>query len=47
MKKLWPPLVTPDYTPFISQIGDFDGVFNGFTGSNPRASSCKHTTTLA
>jgi branched-chain amino acid transport system substrate-binding protein len=35
VKKLWPPLVTPDYTPFIAQIANVDGVFNGFAGSNP------------
>src|SRR5437764_1788785 len=35
MKKLWPPLVTPDYTPYIAQIGNVDCVFNGFAGSNP------------
>src|SRR5262245_11783596 len=35
VKKLWPPLVTPDYTPFIAQIGSVDCVFNGFAGSNP------------
>src|SRR6266702_900707 len=35
VKKLWPPLVTPDYTPFVVQIGNVDGVFNGFAGSNP------------
>src|SRR6266850_1601494 len=35
VKKLWPPLVTPDYTPFIAQIGNVDAVFNGFAGSNP------------
>ena len=35
VKKLWPPLVTPDYTPYIAQIGNVDGVFNGFAGSNP------------
>src|ERR1700687_2267805 len=34
-KKLWPPLVTPDYTPYIAQIGNVDCVFNGFAGSNP------------
>jgi branched-chain amino acid transport system substrate-binding protein len=28
-------LVTPDYTPFIAQIGNVDGVFHGFAGSNP------------
>jgi branched-chain amino acid transport system substrate-binding protein len=35
VKKLWPPLVTPDYTPFIAQIGKVDCVMNGFAGSNP------------
>jgi branched-chain amino acid transport system substrate-binding protein len=35
VKKLWPPLVTPDYTPFIAQIGNVDCVCNGFAGSNP------------
>jgi branched-chain amino acid transport system substrate-binding protein len=35
VRKLWPPLVTPDYTPFIAQIGNVDGVFQGFAGSNP------------
>src|SRR5262244_2025284 len=35
VKKLWPPLVTPDYTPYIAQIGNVDCVFNGLTGSNP------------
>jgi len=35
VKKLWPPLVTPDYTPFIAQLGNVDGVFHGFAGSNP------------
>jgi branched-chain amino acid transport system substrate-binding protein len=35
VKKLWPPLVTPDYTPFIAQIANVDCVFNGFAGSNP------------
>jgi branched-chain amino acid transport system substrate-binding protein len=35
VKKLWPPLVTPDYTPYIAQIGNVDAVFNGFAGSNP------------
>src|ERR687890_2883323 len=36
VKKLWPPLVTPDYTPFIAQIPtNIDGVFDGFAGSNP------------
>jgi branched-chain amino acid transport system substrate-binding protein len=35
VKKLWPPLNTADYTPFISQFADIDGVWNGFAGSNP------------
>ncbi|HEU5277135.1 MAG TPA: ABC transporter substrate-binding protein [Xanthobacteraceae bacterium] len=35
IKKLWPPLVTPDYTPYIAQIGTPDCVVNGFAGSNP------------
>jgi len=35
VKKLWPPLVTPDYTPYIAQIHDVDATVNGFAGSNP------------
>ena len=35
VKKMWPPLVTPDYTPFVAQIADCDGVCQGFAGSNP------------
>jgi branched-chain amino acid transport system substrate-binding protein len=35
VKKLWPPLVTPDYTPYIAQIHDVDACFDGFAGSNP------------
>jgi branched-chain amino acid transport system substrate-binding protein len=35
VNKLWPPLVTPDYTPYIAQIGECDGVCQGFAGSNP------------
>jgi branched-chain amino acid transport system substrate-binding protein len=34
-KRLWTPIVTPDYTPYIAQINDCDGVFQGFAGSNP------------
>src|SRR3989441_11453768 len=34
-KKLWPPLVTPDYTPYIAQIGGVDAIVQGFAGSNP------------
>jgi branched-chain amino acid transport system substrate-binding protein len=35
VNKLWPPLLTPDYTPYLAQIGDCDGVCQGFAGSNP------------
>jgi branched-chain amino acid transport system substrate-binding protein len=35
VKKLWPPLVTPDYTPYIAQISGADVVVQGFAGSNP------------
>src|SRR6478609_8142014 len=35
LKKLWPPLVTPDYTPYVAQIEGVDGVCQGFAGSNP------------
>jgi branched-chain amino acid transport system substrate-binding protein len=35
VNKLWPPIVTPDYTPFLAQIQDVDGVCQGFAGSNP------------
>jgi len=35
LKKLWPPIVTPDYTPYLAQIDDCDGVCQGFAGSNP------------
>jgi branched-chain amino acid transport system substrate-binding protein len=35
VNKLWPPLVTPDYTPYTAQISDCDGVCQGFAGSNP------------
>jgi branched-chain amino acid transport system substrate-binding protein len=35
VKKLWAPLNTPDYTPYISQIADCDCVAAGLTGSNP------------
>jgi branched-chain amino acid transport system substrate-binding protein len=35
VKKLWPPLGAPDYTPYIAQIGNVDCVFNGFAGSAP------------
>src|SRR6202453_2265820 len=35
VNKLWTPLVTPDYTPYVAQIADCDGVCQGFAGSNP------------
>lgn len=35
VKKLWTPVVTPDYTPYLAQISNVDGVFQGFAGSNP------------
>jgi branched-chain amino acid transport system substrate-binding protein len=35
VKKLWPPLVTPDYTPYLAQISGVDAVVQGFAGSNP------------
>jgi branched-chain amino acid transport system substrate-binding protein len=35
VNKLWPPLVTPDYTPYIAQLSGVDAVVQGFAGSNP------------
>jgi branched-chain amino acid transport system substrate-binding protein len=35
VKKLWPPIVTPDYTPYLAQIAEVDAVVQGFAGSNP------------
>jgi branched-chain amino acid transport system substrate-binding protein len=35
VNKLWTPIVTPDYTPYIAQISGCDGVLQGFAGSNP------------
>jgi branched-chain amino acid transport system substrate-binding protein len=35
VKKLWPPLATTDYTPYLAQLSDVDAVWNGFAGSNP------------
>src|SRR5271169_1743952 len=35
VSKLWPPLVTPDYTPYLAKIGECDVVCQGFAGSNP------------
>ena len=36
-KKLWAPLGTPDYTPYLAQISDCDGVCQGLPGSAPLA----------
>jgi len=33
--KLWPPLVTPDYIPFIAQMSGVDAIVSGLGGSNP------------
>jgi len=35
VKKLWPPIVTPDYTPYLVQLGGVDVIVQGFAGSNP------------
>src|SRR5712692_10381174 len=35
VKKLWPPLNTPDYTPYLAQVSGVDAVVQGFAGSNP------------
>jgi len=35
VKKLWAPLGAPDFTPFIAQIQDCDGVCQGFAGAAP------------
>jgi branched-chain amino acid transport system substrate-binding protein len=34
-KRLWTPIVTPDYTPYLAQIQEVDAVWQGFAGSNP------------
>jgi len=34
-KKLWPPIVTPDYTPYLVQLAGVDVIEQGFAGSNP------------
>ena len=33
--KLWPPIVTPDYTPYLAQLSGVDAIVSGFAGSNP------------
>jgi branched-chain amino acid transport system substrate-binding protein len=35
VKKLWSPLSTADYAPYIAQIGECDAVCVGLAGSNP------------
>ena len=35
VKKLWPPIMTPDYTPYLAQLSGVDAVVQGFAGSNP------------
>ncbi len=35
LKKLWPPLNTADYTPYVAQIADCDVVCEVMAGSNP------------
>jgi branched-chain amino acid transport system substrate-binding protein len=34
VKKLWPPLKSPDYAPYLAQIKGADAIFIGFAGSN-------------
>lgn len=34
VNKIWPPLVTPDYTPFVAQIADCDGLLSGLLTSS-------------
>ena len=34
-KKLRPPIVTPDYTPYLVQLAGVDVIEQGFAGSNP------------
>jgi branched-chain amino acid transport system substrate-binding protein len=36
VQKLWPPLNTPEYAPYLAQIkSDVDAIYMGFAGSNP------------
>ena len=36
VQKLWPPLNTPEYAPYLAQIKpDADAIYMGFAGSNP------------
>src|ERR1051326_8177813 len=33
--KLWPPLVTPDYTPLLAKMGGVDAIVSGIGGLHP------------
>lgn len=35
VKKLWSPLGAPDYTPYLAQIQDCDGICQGYAGAAP------------
>jgi branched-chain amino acid transport system substrate-binding protein len=36
VQKLWPPLNTPEYAPYLAQTKpDVDAIYMGFAGSNP------------
>lgn len=35
VKKLWAPLGAPDFTPYLAQIQDCDGICQGFAGAAP------------
>ena len=37
LNKLWAPLGTPDYTPYLAQMTDCDVICQGFAGSGPLA----------
>src|SRR5215467_926990 len=34
-KKLWTPLGTPDYTPYLVQLSGVDAIVEGYAGANP------------
>jgi len=34
VKKLWPPIVTPDYTPYLAQLSGVEAIVQGFAGAN-------------
>jgi branched-chain amino acid transport system substrate-binding protein len=35
VNKLWAPLATPDFTPYLAQVSNCDGICQGFAGSIP------------